>query len=143
MACYHVPDRAGASVERSELEVLKEKINQLEEKLDQERYVGRAELVERLGRLEEAVDKGKAENDSEMKNVHRAMGGLWQHIGILEKRTPQQEDRIEGLLDDVERMRHQFMEVDDASMQLEDRVEALENASTPLASTRSRRRKVG
>jgi len=99
------------------------------------------ELVERLGRLEETVDRGKAENDSELKNLHRAMGGLWHHIGLLEKRTPQQEDRIEGLLDDVERMRHQFIEVDDASMKLEDRVEALENASIPVVSAKSRRRK--
>jgi len=140
-ACYHLPDREGASVERSELQVLKDKINQLEEKLDQERYGGRTELVERLGRLEENVEKGKAEIDSEIKNVHRAMGGVWHHIGSLEKRTPQYEDRIEGLLDDVERMRHQFIEVDDTSMQLEDRVEALENALTPLVSTSSRRRK--
>ena len=141
-ACYHIPEREGASVERSELEALKERISQLEEKLAQERYNARAELVERLGRLEEIVDRGNADTDTEIKNIHRTMGGVWHHVGALEKRIPQHEDRMEGLLDNVERMRDQFIEVEDASMHLEDRVEALENAPNPTGSGRSRRRKV-
>lgn len=140
-ACYHIPDKDGGSVERQELEALKEKICRLEEKLDQERYGARAELVERLGRLEEDAEKGKVETDTEMKNMHRAMGGLWHHISLLEKRTPQYEDHVEGILDHVERMRNHFIEVDDASMKLEDRVEALENASTHIAAARGRQRK--
>jgi len=147
-ACYHLPEKEGGSVERQELEALKEKINQLEERLDQERIGGRAELVDRLGQLEESFDRAKAENETEMKSVYRGMGGLWQNVGILQRRTPYYDDHIEGLVDNVQRiqddsqrMHTQLINVDENTMELENRVEALENSSTPIASITTRRRR--
>jgi len=113
----------------------------LEEKLDRERLHGRAELVDRLGRLEESLDMSTAETESQLKNMYRGMGGLWQNVGLLQKKTTHYDDHIERLVDGQERICHQLEEVDDASMRLEDRVESLENSSMPDSSTRSRRRK--
>jgi hypothetical protein len=141
-ACYHVPEKESSSVERHELEALKEKINVLETELDRERHGGRGGLVERLGRLEELVDKSRTESDAEIKNLYRGIGGLWHNVGVLNKRTPYYDDHIEGLVDDVQRIRNRLIEIDDASMRVEDRVDALETSSTtPVASMRSRRRR--
>lgn len=140
-ACYHVPEKEVTAVQRRELQVLEEKISLLETKLDHERHSGTTELVQRIGRLEEAVDANKAETDAEFKNTYRGMGGLWRSVELLQKRTPHYDDQMEALADDAHRIRTRLEEVDDASMQLEDRVEALENASVPLTSMGSRRRK--
>lgn len=140
-ACYHSPEKEGTSVQRRELEALEEKINILEDKLDRDRYAGSTDLVDRLGRLEESVDSTKAETDAEFKNTYRGMGGLWHSMELLQKRTPYYDDQIEALVDETHRVRSRLVEVDDATMQLEDRVEALESASNPVASATSRRRK--
>ncbi|KAH8602425.1 hypothetical protein B0O99DRAFT_499814 [Bisporella sp. PMI_857] len=139
-ACYHTREQE-SSTERQEMEALRERLSQLEERLgEQESHVGQAELVERLGRLEESTEKNKADNDTEMKSMYRGIGGLWHHVGQLQKKTTAHDDNIEGLTDDVQRMRNRLIEVDDASMGLEVRVESLERASSPTG-IRCRRRK--
>lgn len=140
-ACYHIPQKESASVERRELEALKKKIDMLEEELDRERSGERGGLVDRLGRLEELVDRTRGETESEFKNVYRAQSGLFQHVGILNKRTPYYEDHIEALEDSVQGIRNQMEEMDDASMRLEDKVDALEKSSSLDTSMISRRRK--
>lgn len=140
-ACYHVPEKEGSSVERHELEALREKITLLETELHRERHGGRGGMVDRLGRLEELVDKRGTEYDTEIKNLYRGIGGLWHNVGVLNKRTPYYDDHIEGLVDDVQRIRNRLIEIDDASMRVEDRVEVLENSSPTFTSFQSRRRK--
>jgi hypothetical protein len=141
-ACYHVPEKESSSVQRHELESLRDKINLLETELDRERHGGRGGLMERLSRLEELMDNRKTESDIEIKNLYRGIGGLWQNVGSLNKRTPYYDDHVEGLVDDVQRIRNRLIEIDDASMRVEDRVEALEKSSSSLTlSFRSRRRK--
>jgi hypothetical protein len=121
---------------------LRDKITLLETELDRERHGGRGGLVERLSQLEELMDNRKTETDGDIKNLYRGIGGLWQNVGALNKRTPYYEDHIEGLVDDVQRIRNRLVEIDDASMRVEERVEALENSSSvPAFSTPSRRRK--
>lgn len=139
-ACYHTPDQEN-TVERQELEALRQKINMLEDELDRERHGGRGGLVDRLGRLEESFEKTKAENETDFKSVYGRIGGLWQHVVVLNKRTPYYDDHIEGLVDEVQRISTRLIEVDDASMRVEDRVEALESTRTPVQWPVSRRRK--
>jgi len=139
-ACYHTPDKDAGVVERRELEALKEKISLLEEELVRERRGDRGALVERLGRLEELVDTNKAETETELKTMYRGIGGLWHNVGLLNKRTPYYDDRIEGLVDDVQRMENRLIEVDDASIRVEERVDTLEN-SMSIEQPISRRRK--
>jgi hypothetical protein len=137
-ACYHTPELESGSVERQEIEALRDKINRLEEKLDNEKLFGKTDLVDRLGRLEECFDRSTAETEAHFKNMYRGIGSLWQGVGLLQKRTPYYDDSIERLVDEQERIRYQLEESDDAAMRLEDRVEMLENVST---STLSRRRR--
>jgi hypothetical protein len=140
-ACYHSPDKENGSVERQELDALREKVNMLEEELDRERQGGRGGIVDRLGRLEELVDKTKVDTDAELKGVYRNVSGLWHSVDVLNKKTAYYDDHLESLDDDVERMGLRLIDIDDASMRVEDRVEALENSSEPISSVISRRRK--
>jgi hypothetical protein len=140
-ACFHLPDNKETSaVDKMELEALKTKVRMLEQELDRERRGGGGGLVDRLSRLEELVDRNHEEGATETKALYRGMGGIWHHIGVLNKRTPYYDDTIEGLVDDVERMRNQLIEVDHASIRVEERVEVLETMAAPMPIL-SRRRK--
>lgn len=139
-ACYHFAERPEVSTDREELVALQRRVAMLENELDRERNGGRAALIERLGRLEEFVDKCKAETETELKGIYRGVSSLWHNIGLLNKRTPYYDDNIEALVDDSQRIRNRLIEVDDASIRLEERVEALERSSSS-PSHRSRRRK--
>ncbi|CAD6456590.1 50a5fb9b-5efc-430a-b6e3-adeea9f024ea-CDS [Sclerotinia trifoliorum] len=132
-AVYHNSDPECSG---KEVEALKSRISTLEEELDRERSVGRGGLFDRLIQLEELVEKGNSEREVEIRSIHRGIGGLWQNLEVLNKRTPYYDDRIEGLVDDVHRIRARMIEVDDASMRVEDRVDALENISTQISGTR-------
>ncbi|KAF7948194.1 uncharacterized protein EAE97_003605 [Botrytis byssoidea] len=140
-AVYHNSDPESSSKE--ELDALKLRIGTLEEELDRERRIGKGGLFDRLIKLEELVEKENLEREVEMRSIHRGIGGLWQNVGLLNKRTPYYDDRIEGLVDDVHRIHARMIELDDASMKVEDRVDALENVSarTLAPSKRTRRRK--
>ncbi|KAH6681831.1 hypothetical protein B0J14DRAFT_224123 [Halenospora varia] len=140
-ACYHTPDIG--VVDRQELDALKAKIKSLEDELDRERHGGKGGLVDRLHRLEELVDKNQGEAEAQFKNIYRGVSGLWQNIGVLNKRIPQYDDHIEGLADDVHNLRCRLIEVDDASMRVEEKVELLEHETsrTRIATPISRRRK--
>ncbi|KAL3424770.1 hypothetical protein PVAG01_04051 [Phlyctema vagabunda] len=138
-ACYHTAAQE-VSIDKQELQTLKEKISLLEDQLDRERHGGRGGLADRFGRLEELVDRKNAESETEMKSVYRGIGGLWHNVSMLNKRLRQYDDNIEGLVDGVQRVQNRLIDIDDASMRVEERVEALEMAR-PLDGAPGRRRK--
>ncbi|EMR82280.1 hypothetical protein BcDW1_9083 [Botrytis cinerea BcDW1] len=141
MAVYHNSDPESSG--REELDALKLRIDTLEKELHRERRIGRGGLLDRLVKLEELVEKENLEREVEIRNIHRGIGGLWQNVGLLNKRTPYYDDRIEGLVDDVHRIHARMIELDDASMKVEDRVDTLENTSarTLTPPKRAQRRK--
>lgn len=140
-AVYHNPDPE--STDKEEVNALKLRVSALEEELDRERRIGRGSLFDRLIRLEELVERGNSEREVDIRNVHRGISGLWQNVELLNKRTPYYDDRIEGLVDEVHRIHARMIEIDDASMRVEERVDALDNVSAQIHMTpkRSRRRK--
>lgn len=130
-----------------ELLVLKKKVDMLEAELGREKHSAQADLLGRIGRLEETVDMQKVEHDLEVRNVQRSVSGLWQHVGALERRLPHSDDKLEELMDDVQQLKDGFqkmdariIEVDDAAMRTEDRIDALEQSSESEPAI-SRRRK--
>ncbi|EPE27735.1 hypothetical protein GLAREA_04526 [Glarea lozoyensis ATCC 20868] len=140
-ACFHLTENKETSAgDKMEVEELKARVRMLEHELDKERRGGGGGLVDRLSRLEELVDRNREEGASETKALYRGMEGIWHHIGLWNKRAPYYDDTIEGLVDDVHRMRNQLIEVDHASIRVEERVESLENsgAAIPILSRRRR-----
>lgn len=138
-ACYHTPDQENMSIERSELEALRNKINSLEDQLNRERHGGRGGLVDRLGHLEELVDRSKAENDVEVRGVHHRIKGIWENIVIVNRRMTAFDDQIESVADSVDQFRSRIIEVDDATMRIEDRVDVLERTQTDFPFSRRRK----
>lgn len=128
-ACYHEVERVH-TVGREEYEDLKSKFTLMEQELA--RLAGR-NAVDRIGRLEEQVDNGKAEVDAEFRRINQAISGVYYHIGLLNKRAPYYEDHIDSLHDDVQRLDARVIDLDDASMRVEDRVEALEKVTAAVA----------
>jgi hypothetical protein len=139
-ACFHLAENKDTDAgEKMELEALKTRVRILEQELDRERRGGGGGLVDRLSKLEELVEKNREEGVTETKALYRGMGGIWHHIGVMNKRMPFYDDTLEGLVDDVQRMRNQLIEVDHASIRVEERVEVLETAAPISAISRRRR----
>lgn len=131
-AVYHLAapsDEAAAAKE--ELEALRTRIHDLERLLDRE-VEAKNVLVVRVSRLEEHNERGKADFNAELRNAYRGIEGLWQHFGMLDQRTKAHDDRIDALMDsshathqDVRNLQTRMIEVDDASMLLEERLDDL------------------
>ena len=123
------------SSEREEIEALKQKVQRLEERLEHENTGTKHSLTTRLSELEELVDKCKAEMESEMKNAYRGIEGLWHNVATLQRQARFHDDRIDALMDasqamqdDVRTLQTRVIEVDDASMVLEERIDSLSSA---------------
>lgn len=147
-ACYHVGPKEDAA-DREEIETLKDKIKALEEEFSREKQNGELDSVCRISELEEMVDRYKAEIDMEIKGVYRDVGGLWQNVGTLQnglqKWAKQYDDHIEALIDanhssrsDVANFEKRLIDIDDASMKLEERVEVLEGSRRTILSHRKK-----
>lgn len=131
-ACYHIAVKEERSTVREEIEGLKQQIQRLQELLEQERESVKFSLTTRLGELEEHVDKCKAEIESEIKTAYRGIEGLWHNIAKLQRQARSHDDRIDALADtsqaiqdDVQALQKRIIEVDDASMLLEERLDSL------------------
>jgi hypothetical protein len=141
-ACYHIAVKEERPTEREEIEGLKLKVQRLEELLEQERDGLKHKLTTRLGELEEHVDKCKAEMESEVKTAYRGIEGLWHNVATLQRQARLHDDRIDAIADanqetqdDVQALQKRVIEVDDASMVLEERIDSL---TPPLDPTKFR-----
>lgn len=134
LACYHTVEKETGVVEKQDMEDLKAQVALLRTQLELEKQ----QRLERQTQTEELLDKTKADVDAGFKGVYRDMSGIWHHVGILNKRMPYFQDSIEGLVDDSQRMRNQLIEVDHASIRVEERVELLESS---MSTSLPRRRK--
>lgn len=139
-ACYHVTAKEERPTEREEIEGLRQQIQRLEELLEQERDGVKHKLTARLGELEEHVDKCKGEIESEIKTAYWGIEGLWHNIDKLQRQARSHDDRIDALIDanqaiqdDVQALQKRVIEVDDASMLLEERLDNLTSDPTRLS----------
>ena len=138
-ACYHTPEKETQPVARQELEYLIRKVKFLEDQLDRERHGGRGGMVDRIGYLEETVERTKAESDVEIRNIHRRNKGMWESLVVVNKNIRTCEDQIESVADDVHHHKSRIEELDDATMRLEDRLEMLERVHHDRPFTRRRK----
>lgn len=134
-----------AMVAKEELETLKSRVENLERLLNRE-LEAKNTLAVRVSSLEEYNDNTKGELELEMRTAYRGMEGLWQHFGVLDRRTKAHEERIETLMDvsyggqqDVRHLQDRLVEVDDASMALEERLDSVAPTFKPqdIPSSRS------
>jgi hypothetical protein len=143
-ACYHLSAKDDRPSEREEIEALKQKVLRLEEVIEREGFGLRSNLASRLSDLEELVDKCKADMEFEIKTAYRGIEGLWHNIGSLQRRARAFDDRIDSLVDtnqdvqdDVRALQKRVIEVDDATMLLEERIDASLSPNTIASSSSS------
>lgn len=147
MAVFHHQNAAPTERDvtaKEELESLKSKVENLERLLERE-LEAKNTLVVRVSNLEEYNDNTKGELESEMKAAYRGMEGLWRHVGVLDRRSKTHEERIENLMDvthgtrqDVHHLQDRLVEVDDASMALEERLDSVAPVFRPRDTSNSR-----
>ncbi|KAI1371483.1 hypothetical protein F4677DRAFT_457090 [Hypoxylon crocopeplum] len=154
LSCYHIQS-AEPPPDKSEVDVLRRRIKLLEDQLDRENDGGLGSalggVVRRLGDLEEQVEKNRDETSADMKGCYRNVDRMWQSVTQLEKRQVGYEtrllifdERLDGHDDTLQGLADRLMEFDEASMVLEERVDALEEEEEeegPRIPFRRRRRR--
>ncbi|CAL3964896.1 unnamed protein product [Diplocarpon coronariae] len=89
-----------------------------------------------MRRIEELVDRSTGETSSELKNAYHQQSNLLHSIGILNRLTPHYDETIEGLVDNVQGIRDQLIEIGDASMHLEDKIDNMTSLDSAVISRR-------
>ncbi|KDN69347.1 hypothetical protein CSUB01_05393 [Colletotrichum sublineola] len=140
MACYHVKSPE-PSVTQQEVELLKRRLQVLEEQLDQQRQGGLGSVVTRVSDLEELVDKSREEIGQEIKGSYRNINRVWQSVEQLERQTSQLEEKIrsqssqlDNVSNELRNVSNRQMELFDADESMEERLEQLESDHDLLAS---------
>ncbi|WQF89656.1 hypothetical protein CDEST_14670 [Colletotrichum destructivum] len=133
MACYHVKTPEPSST-RQEVELLKQRLQALEEQLDQQRQGGLGTIVARVSDLEEFVDKSREEIGQEIKGSYRNISRAWQSIEQLNRRTSKLQEGLRSQLDHLDSVEgglknisNRQMELFDADESIEERLEQLES----------------
>ncbi|XDG01889.1 hypothetical protein ABKA04_001504 [Annulohypoxylon sp. FPYF3050] len=151
LSCYHIQS-AEPPPDKNEVDTLRRRIKLLEEQLDRENDGGLGSalgtVVRRLGDLEEQVEKNRDETNIEVKDCYRNVDRMWQSVTQLEKRQASYEERLlifderlDGHDDTLHGLGDRLMEFDEASMVIEERMDALEDQdSTGILFHRRRRR---
>lgn len=138
LSCYHIkapeqpPDQA-------QIEQLIRRVRALEEQLDRENQGGLGSavsaVVNRLGDLEEQYEKSKEDFGQENRSIYRQITSVWQSVDQAGKRQVEMhnrmavyDERLEEHDDGMRRLERRLMESDDAAIDLEERMDRLEEA---------------
>ncbi|KAK1708676.1 uncharacterized protein BDZ83DRAFT_592500 [Colletotrichum acutatum] len=139
MACYHVKTPEPSST-REEVELLKQRLQGLEDQLDQQRQGGLGTVVARVSELEDLVDKSREEIGQEIKGSYRNINRVWQSVEQLERQTSHlretlrsQSEHMERVSGELESVSNRQMELFDADESIEERLEQLESDHDSLA----------
>ncbi|OBT62639.1 hypothetical protein VE03_07479 [Pseudogymnoascus sp. 23342-1-I1] len=146
LAVYHLTaPTTSTSADKEEVETMRARIVLLEKLLEREREA-KNHLTVRVSALEEHNEKGRFDADFEIRNVYRGIEGLWRHFGALDRRTRYHDDCIDALMDtshatqdDLRTVQSRIIDLDDASMILEDRVDGLSPLPRRIENAISRR----
>ncbi|CAJ2507986.1 Uu.00g091720.m01.CDS01 [Anthostomella pinea] len=136
LSCYHIKSTE-PPLDKSEVDGLRRRIQVLEGQLDRENHTGigsaLGDVVKRLGELEEQVEGNKEDASQEMRDCYRNLNLVWQSVGQLKERQALYEstsvlydERLDDHDDTLQRLGDRLIDFDEASMALEERVEALE-----------------
>ncbi|KAJ0160604.1 hypothetical protein CTA2_7686 [Colletotrichum tanaceti] len=133
MACYHIKPPEPSSI-RQEVELLKERLQALEEQLGQQRQGDLGTIVARVSELEEFVDKSREQIGQEIKGSYRNISRAWQSIEQLSRRTSQLQEGLRSQLDHLDSVKGRLkiisnrqLELFDADESIEERLEQLES----------------
>ncbi|KAI0124419.1 hypothetical protein BJ170DRAFT_84943 [Xylariales sp. AK1849] len=147
LSCYHIKG-IEQPADRVQLDQLLRRVQVLEEQLDRENEGGLGsalgDVVRRLGNLEEQYEKSRDEFGQENRGIYRQITRVWQSVDQVGRRQADAEKQLtihdERLLDHddgLQELDNRLMKSADAGIDLEDRVDRLEDLDVPA--TRRRR----
>ena len=84
-------------------------------------------LLERIRRLEEAVQHEREARQREVRVLREALAPFYKNEEQMHRKLVELEDRVEGNYDEQVRIRDQVVALDDANMGLEKRIEEAQN----------------
>lgn len=143
LSCYHLKG-AEEPPDKAQLGLLLRRIQVLEEQLDRENQGGLGsalgDVVRRLGDLEEQQEKGREEFGQENRNIYRQISRVWQSVdqigrcqAEIQSRLAVHDERFDEHEDNVKQLEGRLMESDDAAIDLEERVDRLEDLDLPAS----------
>lgn len=150
LACFH-HKTAEQPMDRQELELLRQRVQQLEELLSRSSEKEN-EVVQRVSELEGVVEVRTEEIGQEIKKTYGNLNRAWHSIGELERRSGEWEPRLQGVGghlkkvdDELRRLHDRQCELNDADLSLEERfldiAEQMEDIEDDNLATRGRRRR--
>jgi hypothetical protein len=137
LSCYHIKG-AEQPTDKMQMDQLLRRVQLLEEQLDREKQGGLGsalrDVVNRLGDLEEQYERSKEELGQENRGIYRQITRVWQSVdqagkreAALENRFAAYDERLDDYDNTMEKLRDRVMETDDAAIDLEERVDRLED----------------
>lgn len=133
LACYHntEPD-APKTDQKQELELLKRRIQQLEDQMSQGQEDANENIVNKINEVEETLEKSREEFGEQIKGAYRHVSMSWESIKQSEQRNQQQDEQLRQIYDklrdhneQLDRLHAGQMELRDADLSLEERIENL------------------
>ncbi|KAI1253938.1 hypothetical protein MGN70_004333 [Eutypa lata] len=141
-SCYHIKSTEPPP-DRTELDILRRRVQVLEEQLDRENQSGigmnLGKLVRRISELEDQVEKNKDEIDQEVKGCYSNVNRTWHSVNELAKQQMIHEDRfmayderLDHQDDTIHRISDRLGVFNEATIALEERVEELEDSDVSM-----------
>jgi hypothetical protein len=151
LACFHNKEFEAPSDQKQELDILKKRIQQLEEQLSRGQEDVLEGVVSRLNEVEDTLEKSREEFGDQIKGTYRNVSISWRSIQTVERGQTQQSEQIRHILEklnahdeQLDRLRAGQMELQDADISLEERIENLmeeEEEGFPLRPRERQRRR--
>jgi len=132
LACFHNKDLEAPNDQKQELDMLKKRLQQLEDQLSRGQEDVLEGVVSRLNDVEDTVEKSREEFSEQIRGTYRHVSVSWGSIKQVERETSQHGEQIRHILEKLsahdeqfDRLRAGQMELQDADISLEERIENL------------------
>jgi hypothetical protein len=131
LACFHNKESdAPPDQTRQEIELLRQRLQQLEEQLARSQEEVLDSVVSRLGQVEDHLEKSREEVGEQIKNAHRNISVSWHSIRATEARTREHDEQLRAIVaklrdhdEQLDRVHAGQLELRDADLSLEERIE--------------------
>ncbi|KAL2136790.1 hypothetical protein VTI74DRAFT_1442 [Chaetomium olivicolor] len=134
LACFHNKDPEASTdhKQKQELELLKKRIQHLEDQLSMGHEDVLNSVVSRLNEVEDHLEKSREEFGEQIKGAYRNVSMSWRSIEQGERRNQQQDEQLRQIYDklrdhdeQLDRLHAGQLELRDADLSLEERIENL------------------
>ncbi|KAK4103824.1 hypothetical protein N658DRAFT_419621 [Parathielavia hyrcaniae] len=132
LACFHNKGPDASADQKQELDLLKRRLQHLEEQLSKGNEEVLDSVVSRLNEVEEHLEKSREEFSDQIKGAYRNVSMSWRSIQQAEEKSQQHDDQLRQIYDKLrdhderlDRLHAGQLELRDADLSLEERIENL------------------